>query len=215
MPNDAMVETAIRLYSLSFIPTAISIPLIFYYEGIERTVESGIISLISSLVGPLAFAFLLYPIIGINGIWISFTLGIILSIVVTAIYVKIVQRNESEYSGLLFIKQDLLKKTKNYTLKSKNDEVKHEIFAHLKSLNVEDSSIETLNGIIDEIFDLNADSIQIEFLIIDFDDKITINLKDEGKMEVMKSIEKSFSDENIKVSEVLGSNNIEYIINKS
>ena len=41
MPNDAMVETAIRLYSLSFIPTAISLPLIFYYEGIERTVESG------------------------------------------------------------------------------------------------------------------------------------------------------------------------------
>ena len=50
-------------------------------------------------------------------------------------------------------------------------------------------------------------------LIIDFDDKITINLKDEGKTEVMENIKKSFSDENIKVSEVLGLNNIEYIIN--
>ena len=214
MPNDAMVESALRLYSLSFIPTAISLPLIFYYEGIERTVESGIISLISSLIGPLLFTFLLYPIMGINGIWISFTLGIILSIVVTAIYVKFIQRKESEYSGLFFIKKDLLEKTKNYTLKSKNDEVKYEIFNHLKSLNVVDSSIETLNRIIDTIFDSNGDSIQIEFLIIDFDDKITVNLKDEGKTEVMKNIEKSFSDENIKVSEVLGLNNIEYIINK-
>ena len=50
-------------------------------------------------------------------------------------------------------------------------------------------------------------------LIIDFDDKITINLKDEGKTEVMENIKKSFSDKNIKVSEVLGLNNIEYIIN--
>ena len=214
MPNDAMVETAIRLYSLSFIPTAISLPLIFYYEGIERTVESGIISFISALIGPLAFTFLLYPIIGINGIWISFTLGIISSIVIVAVYVKIVQRNQSEYSGLLFIKQDLLKKTKNYTLKNKNDKVKDEIFGHLKSLNVDDSSLETLNRIINTIFDSNGDSIQIEFLIIDFDDKISINLKDEGKTEVMKNIEKSFSDENIKVSEVLGLNNIEYIINR-
>ena len=214
MPNDTMVETAIRLYSLSFIPTAISLPLIFYYEGIERTVESGIIAAISSLIGPLVFTFLLYPIIGLNGIWISFTLGIISSIVIVAIYVKIVQRKEREYSGLFFIKKDLLKKTKNYTLKNKNDDVKDEIFGHLKSLNVEDSSLETLNRIIDTIFDSNDDDIQIEFLIIDFDDKITINLKDEGKTEVMKNIEKSFSDENIKVSEVLGFNNIEYIINR-
>ena len=214
MPDDTMVETAIRLYSLSFIPTAISLPLIFYYEGIERTVESGIIAAISSLIGPLVFTFLLYPIIGLNGIWISFTLGIISSIVIVAIYVKIVQRKEREYSGLFFIKKDLLKKTKNYTLKNKNDDVKDEIFGHLKSLNVEDSSLETLNRIIDTIFDSNDDDIQIEFLIIDFDDKITINLKDEGKTEVMKNIEKSFSDENIKVSEVLGFNNIEYIIHR-
>ena len=127
-----------------------------------------------------------------NGIWISFTLGIISSIVTVAIYVKIVQRNESEYSGLLFIKQDLLKKTKNYTLNNKNDKVKDEIFDHLKSLNVEDSSLETLNRIIDTIFNSNGEGIQIEFLIIDFDDKITIKLKDEGKTEVMENIKKSF-----------------------
>ena len=215
MPNDAMVETAIRLYSLSFIPTAISIPLIFYYEGIERTVESIIISAISSLIGPLVFTCILYHIIGLNGIWISFTLGVIMSIVIVAIYVKIVQRKEREYSGLLFIKKYLIKKTKNYTLKNKNDDIKDEIINHLKSLNVRDSYLETLNRIIDTIFDSNSNSIHIEILIIDYGNKITINLKDEGKIEAMKNIKKSFSNENIKVSEVLGFNNIEYIINKS
>ena len=40
-------------------------------------------------------------------------------------------------------------------------------------------------------------------------------MKDEGKREVMKNIEKDFSDANIKVSKVLGLNNIEYTIDKS
>ena len=39
-------------------------------------------------------------------------------------------------------------------------------------------------------------------------------MKDEGKREVLKDIEKSFSQDNIKVSEVLGFNNIEYTIKK-
>ena len=59
--NDALVENALRIYSLAFIPMAISTTLIFYYEGIERAVESGIIALISELLGPLGFTFALYP----------------------------------------------------------------------------------------------------------------------------------------------------------
>ena len=46
----------------------------------------------------------------------------------------------------------------------------------------------------------------------DYNDKIAINMKDEGKREVIKNIEKSFSQDRIKVSEVLGFNNIEYTI---
>ncbi len=68
VPNGAVVENALRLYSLSFIPMAFSTTLIFYYEGIERAVESGIITLISELAGPLLFTFALYPFIGINSV---------------------------------------------------------------------------------------------------------------------------------------------------
>ena len=35
MPNDALVENALRIYSLAFIPMAFSTMLLFYYEGIE------------------------------------------------------------------------------------------------------------------------------------------------------------------------------------
>ena len=106
MPNDALVENAIRLYSLSFIPMAFSTMLLFYYEGIERTVESGILTIISEFLGPLIFTYLLYPYIGITSVWLSFPLGFILSILAVAIYVRIVERNDSEYSGLFFIRRE-------------------------------------------------------------------------------------------------------------
>jgi hypothetical protein len=215
MPNDALVENAIRIYSLSFVPIAFSTMLLFYYEGIERTVESGILTIISELLGPLMFTYLLFPYIGITSVWLSFPLGVVLSIAVVAIYVKIVQRKDSEYSGLFFIRRGLIEKTRNYTLESKNDDMKSEMFNHLKSLNADNSSIETLDKIINTIFDSNNGKVHMEILLVDYGDKITINMKDEGKREAMNDIEKSFSKDNIKVSEVLGFNNIEYVINRS
>jgi hypothetical protein len=214
MPNDSLVETAIRLFSLAFVPMAFSTMLIFYYEGIERTIESGIISVISTLLGPLLFTFILYPFMGITCVWISFMLGYILSILVVVCYVRIVERKDSEYSGLFFIKKGLIEKTRNYTIKSKDDNEKTEMFNHLESLNVDSSSSETLNKLINMIFDTNNQNVSVEVLLIDYGDKITVNMKDEGKREVMASIEKTFSQDNVKVSEVLGLNNIEYTINE-
>ena len=167
MPNDLIVENAIRAYSLAFVPMALSTMLIFYYEGIERTVESGIISAISTLLGPLLFTFILYPFMGVSCVWISFMLGYILSIVVVVCYVRIVERKDSEYSGIFFIKKGLIEKTRNYTLKSKNDNEKTEMFNHLESLNVDPSSSETLNKLINMIFDSNDENVSIEILVID------------------------------------------------
>lgn len=214
MPNDAWVENALRIYSLAFIPMAFSTMLLFYYEGIERTVESGIITVISELLGPLIFTFILYPLIGITSVWVSFPLGFVLSIVAVALYVKIVERKDSEFYGLFFIRKGLIEKTRNYTLESKDDGRSTEMYNHLKTLNVDSSSLETLEKIINTIFDSNDEKMHVEILLVDYDDKIAVNMKDEGKREVMKDIERSFSQDNIKVSEVLGFNNIEYTIKK-
>ena len=92
------------------------------------------------------------------------------------------------------------------------DDAASEMFNHLESLNADYSSIETLDKIINTIFDSNNENVHVEILLIDYGDKITINMKDEGDREVMKGIEKSFSQDNIKVSEVMGFNNIEYVI---
>ncbi|WP_407413777.1 MATE family efflux transporter [Methanobrevibacter sp.] len=215
IPNDALVENALRIYSLAFIPMAFSTMLLFYYEGIERTIESGIITVISELLGPLIFTFILYPLIGITSVWVSFPLGFVLSIVAVAIYVKMVERKDSEYYGLFFIRKELIGKTRNYTLESKDDGKRSEMFNHLKTLNVDSSSLKTLKEIINTVFDSNDEKVHVEVLLVDYGDKIAVNMKDEGKREVMKDIERSFSQDNIKVSEVLGFNNIEYTIKKS
>ena len=214
MPNDGVVENALRVYSLAFVPMAFSNLLIFYYEGIERTVESGIVSVISTLLGPLFFTSILYPFIGIGSVLASFPLGYILSILVVTVYVIIVERKESEYHGLFFVKRDLIEKTRNYTIKSTDDEMKSEMFNHLMSMDANDSSCKILDRIITEIFDSNSENVSIEILLVDYGDEISVNMKDEGKREVMKNIEKEFSNDLIKVSEVLGFNNIEYTIKK-
>lgn len=84
----------------------------------------------------------------------------------------------------------------------------------LKSLNADEAYCETLNQIINFIFESNNDNVSIEVLLIDYDDRIVVNMKDEGKREVMADIEKRFSSENVKVSEVLDLNNIEYVFDK-
>lgn len=213
-PNEGLVENALRIYSLTFIPMAFSTMLLFYYEGIERTFESGIITAISEFLGPLIFTFILFPFIGITSVWVSFPLGFVLSIVAVAIYVRIVERKDSEYYGLFFVRKGLIEKTRNYTIESRDDDMNTAMFNHLKNQNVDSSSLETLDKIINIIFDSNDENVHVEILLVDYDDKIAINMKDEGKREVMKYIEKSFSQDNIKVSEVLGFNNIEYTIKK-
>lgn len=213
--DDSIVETAIRLYSLSFIPFVIAEILIFYYEGIERTLASTMIAIISTFLGPLVFTYILYPLIGLNGIWISFALGFILSLVVNAVYVKLVEMKESEYSGTLFIKKNLIEKTRNYSLKSLNDTEKTEMFTHLKTLNAGDETCNEINNLIEYIFKTNKDNVSLEILLIDYGEKISVNIKDEGKREILKNNSEFSGNENISCSEFLGINNTEYVLRKS
>ena len=217
--DPSAVETignALKIFSIAFIPNVFTSILIFYYEAIERTTVSTIISIISTFIGPLAMVFLLYPIMENNGIWISFAAGMTLSLVITVIYVKIVEKREPEYKGLFFIKKDLISKTKNYTVKAPNDKIRDEIRTHLKSINADDESSRIVDKLIDDIFEFNGNDVIMELLIIDYDDKISINIKDEGKPDFNKNVDKTISDnKNIKFTEVLGFNNVEYTINKS
>lgn len=214
MPNDAAVEMAIRLYSLSFIPYVIVSILIFYYEGIERIVPSGIVSFISGLAGPLLFTFILYPLIGGNGIWLSFFFGMMLAILAAVLCSKIIQRREKEYYGLFYIKRDMIPKSRNYAFANFDDKSKDEMDNHLKCLDVDDSDCKKLDDVLKYIFESNGGTILLNILIIDYDDCIIINIKDEGKREIIRDNAEFSDDEQIDSSEVLGFNNVKLTLFK-
>ncbi len=214
MPSDSTIENALRLFSLSFIPFTFVSILLFYYEGIERFVPAGVVSIISTLIGPLLFTFVLYQIMGPNGIWLSFLFGTFLALLVAVLCSKFSERREKEYYGLFYIKKDLIPKTRNYTLENINDSTKNEMFDYLNGLNTSNSECEKLDEILEYLFENNEDDIFVEILIIDYDNNISINIKDEGKREIIRDNVEFSNDEHINSSEVLGLNNVELTIPK-
>lgn len=126
---------------------------------------------------------------------------------------KLLREKKSNILDYFSLKRSYLKNLE--TIKSKNDDVKTDMFNHLKSLDIDPTFCETLNQIINRFFELNDDGLSIEILLIDYDDRIVVNMKDEGKREVMRDIETSFSQDNVKVSEVMDFNNIEYVFCKN
>ena len=86
----------------------------------------------------------------------------------------------------------------------------------MKTLDLDDSSTKTIVKLVDEIFRYNNNDVAMEVLIVDYDDNITVNIKDEGKKNIWEDISKDILDnKDIKFTEVLGFNNTEYVINKS
>ena len=95
----------LRLYSLFFLASIFPKLLIFYYEAIERSVFSTFISVLYSLVLSLTLLFALYNIIGSKGIWMGFTIGDILMLIIIVISVKIIQKKEQKFSAYSSLKR--------------------------------------------------------------------------------------------------------------
>ena len=110
--------------------------------------------------------------------------------------------------------QETTTKTRNYSLKSANDTEKTEMLNHLRTLKVSDDACNEINNLIEQIFKSNEENVFLEVLLIDYDEKISVNIKDEGKREIIKNNAEFSDNDNISYSEVLGFNNVEYVIKK-
>ena len=189
--------------------------LVFYYEAIERPILSGSISVLYTLLLPLASIFILYNIIGTNGIWLGFGVGAMISMGLIVIFVKAIQRRESKYSGLFFIEKDLVSKTKNFVLTDNDLKERENCLNHLKNLNANDEFCNNTSKIFDIIFDTNPHGTYVEVLVIDYDDNIHIDIKYDGEKENLEHLKHNFPDGLLKYAEVLGFNTIEYVMDKS
>ena len=209
------VINALKLYSLFFIISVLPSMLIFYYEAIERSALSTVLSILYTLVLPLICVIGLYNLMGSNGIWLGFPVSCLLTVIILFISVKIIQKREPKYSGLFFVEKDLVAKTRNFILTDNDLNAREECINHLKNLKASDEFCENVNKIFDVIFDTNPHGTYVEVLVIDYDDNIHLDIKYDGEHENLEHLKHNFPEGLFKYAEVLGFNNIEYVMNKN
>ncbi|AMD17710.1 hypothetical protein TL18_06555 [Methanobrevibacter sp. YE315] len=208
-------KNAIKLYSFLFLCSILPSLFIFYYEAIERSVLSTVLSVLETLVLPLISVFVLYELIGSDGIWLGFPVSCIITMIITVIIVKLIQKREPKYSGLFFIEKDLVSKTQNFVLTDNDLKAREECLQHLKGLNADEEFCANVNKIFDVILDTNPHGTYIEVLVIDYDDNIHVDIKYDGEKENLEHIKHSFPEGLLKYAEVLGFNTIEYVMDKN
>ncbi|WP_407375054.1 MATE family efflux transporter [Methanobrevibacter sp.] len=208
--NTPSIINAMRLYGFMYIPSVFATILIFYYESIDRPIISTVMTLITSLFGPLVISYGLYPIFGENIIWLSFPISCVLSILAAFICMKIMEHKEKEHHGIFFIKNELIEKTKYYELTSINDGDASRLFDDLKSI---DADIGSLREILVKIFELNENNVSVEVFAIDYGDEIKINIKDDGKdIDIEKFKNEIGNIDDVKYTQTLGLNNLELVV---
>ena len=203
----------IRLFAATCIPSVFATMYLVYYETIERPGFSSILSFVCMLAGPLLGGSLFYPLLSDNSVFVAFAFGNILTIVVAIIGVKIIERRESKYKGMLLLEEDMIPLTENFNLYSKND--KSNVLNHLKSLNVDETKCGDVESILNCLFDNNSEDLIVEVLIINHEDNVHIDIKDNGNSGFFENIKNEVSNPDaLKFIEVLGFNDMEYIIEK-
>jgi putative MATE family efflux protein len=104
-PADMAVGiNALRILSLSIIGTGITFLMMFYTQAIQRKKLSFAISIMEGLLIPVACAYLLSGIMGVDGIWISLVVAEIGTIVVIYLATKIIsERSKGKFSGFFLL----------------------------------------------------------------------------------------------------------------
>ena len=95
---------AVRIFSLSIIGTGITFIMMLYTQAIQQNKLSFIISITEGLLIPLPLALLLSRVIGADGIWISFLIAELGTIILIYLSTKIIsKRSNGKISGFYLL----------------------------------------------------------------------------------------------------------------
>jgi putative MATE family efflux protein len=178
-----VVLNAVRIFAISYVGTAITFLYTFYSQAIQKNQLSTIISLLEGLVLPIGFATLLSFGIGGNGIWISFALAELFTILFLFAYSRHINRKtDGEFSGFFINKHNddnvfehtiagdvkeavrLSRDVQNYMGDSKS--------ATLVSMAIEEMLVNIIN--------INDEVDTIDVIVRNNDENILISIKDTG-----------------------------------
>ena len=179
-----VVLNALRIFAISYVGTAITFLYTFYAQAIQQNKLSTIISLLEGFIVPISFAVVLSFIFGGNGIWVSFAIAEIITILFIFAYSKYLNKSTNgEYSGFFINKHNDDTKVFEHTIhgdvneavnlsRDVKDYLKADKSATLVSLAIEEMLVNIINT--------NESIDTIDIIVRDNDDNILISIKDTG-----------------------------------
>ena len=178
-----VVLNALRIFAVSYVGTAITFLYTFYSQAIQKNQLSTIISLLEGFVLPIGFAVILSFAFGGNGIWISFALAELFTIVFIFAYSRYISRKSNgEYSGF-FINKHNDDNVFEYTINGDLNEavsLAREVQEYLGGNN----SVTVVGLAIEEmlvnIININENVDTIDVIVRNNEDNIMISVKDTG-----------------------------------
>ena len=104
-PVDLVVGVnALRILSLSIMGTAVTFLMMFYTQAIKQGKLSFLISITEGLILPVSLAYLLSGVMGIDGVWVSFLLAEVGTIILIYLSTRLIaQRSRGELSGFFLM----------------------------------------------------------------------------------------------------------------
>ena len=222
-----VVLNALRIFAISYVGTAITFLYTFYSQAIQKNKLSTIISLLEGFVLPIGLAFILSFAIGGNGIWISFALaelGTILFIYAYSRYIN--KKSNGEYTGF-FINKHNDDNVFEHTINSSIEEaveLSHQIQDYIKDSKTGTVVSLAIEEMLVNIINTNEDVNTIDVIVRDNSENILISIKDTGIdfNPVIENENLEFDNisllnkiaDKIDYSRVLGLNSTVIIINK-
>ncbi|MDO5811265.1 MAG: MATE family efflux transporter [Methanobrevibacter sp.] len=179
-----VVLNAVRIFALSYVGIAITFLYTFYSQAIQKNKLSNSISILEGFIFPVGFACALSFVFGANGIWISFTIAEVLTILYLFIYSRYINRKTNgEYTGFFINKHNDDAHVFEHTLSGNiNDAVglSRDVQNYLKGNKSAALVSLAIEEMIVNIIKINDEVDSIDVIVRDNDDNILISIKDTG-----------------------------------
>ena len=179
-----VVLNAVRIFALSYLGIAITFLYTFYAQAIQKNTLSNTISILEGFILPVGFSCLLSFILGPNGIWISFTVAEVITILYLFVYSRHIHRkSKGEYSGFFINKKNDDKKVFEHTINGNVKEaveLSREVNEYLspnKSATIVSMAIEEM---LVNIINTNEEVETIDVIVRNNEDNILVSIKDTG-----------------------------------
>ncbi len=182
------VVNALRIFMVSFVGVAVTFLFTFYTQAIKRNKLSLSTSIIEGFVAPVGLLFILTPIMGGNGIWLSFVGAEVVTIIYIFIATKYTsKKTNGEYGGFFINKKiptsEVLDLTVGATLKETVDVAQY-IEKYIKDLGIVDNKAKIVSLSVEEILvniiNINENLDSIDVLVKIQEEHILVGIKDQG-----------------------------------